>query len=278
MKTILVPVDFTDASDNAVNFASSWAIRYGYNRIILFKTFYESMFEHLALGADYIVANKEDLNRQREEGVHELASLRDKVLSVVSENVEVMTEISELPLLRGMIELIKEEGDIELVLLGSDNHIQSQKSFISANVISIAKVSPVKVLIVPADHTYQPVTDILVPCDVSTLSSLERLDRIKTNAQPNGGRLHILNVDKRGQSASKEKEDYLHDYLKDFQHEIYTIADKDVLSGILTFTANHKIQLIIALPGKHSFLYSLTNKSISEAIYMNAKQPVLILK
>jgi hypothetical protein len=50
------------------------------------------------------------------------------------------------------------------------------------------------------------------------------------------------------------------------------------MNGILNFTQTKDVQLIVALRGKRSFLYYLTHKSISEAIYRNAKEPVLILK
>ncbi len=76
----------------------------------------------------------------------------------------------------------------------------------------------------------------------------------------------------------RERENSLHNYLQNFEHEIHYRSDRNVINGIINFTKEHNVQLIIALPGRHSFLYSLTHDSISKAIYRNAKQPVLILK
>ena len=70
----------------------------------------------------------------------------------------------------------------------------------------------------------------------------------------------------------------LHDYLKNFNHEIYYAEDKNVIRGILDFQRINKMQLMIALPGSYSFLYSLTHKSISEALCKNTVLPVMILK
>jgi hypothetical protein len=53
MKTLLVPVDFTATSENAVNFAIEWCRTYEYERIILLKTFYDSIFEGLIVSAEY---------------------------------------------------------------------------------------------------------------------------------------------------------------------------------------------------------------------------------
>jgi hypothetical protein len=171
----------------------------------------------------------------------------------------------------------------ELLVVGSDTYRHSSDSFIAGNLISIAKVSPVRVLIVPADYAYQPVHETLVPLDFNNLDTLEKLEHLKTYQQWTDLRLKVLNVDARERYLNpddnwREKENRLHAYLKNFQHEIYYDNDRNVINGILNFTKNNNVQLIVALPGKYSFLYSLTHKSISEAIYRNAREPVLILK
>jgi len=70
----------------------------------------------------------------------------------------------------------------------------------------------------------------------------------------------------------------LHNYLNNFHHEIYYESNKNVIDGILNFEKINHVQLLIALPGVHSFLYSLTHKSVSEALYRRCLLPVMILK
>lgn len=50
MKTLLVPVDFTAASENAINFAATWSTKYNYERIIALRSFYTSMYENVIIG------------------------------------------------------------------------------------------------------------------------------------------------------------------------------------------------------------------------------------
>jgi hypothetical protein len=75
-----------------------------------------------------------------------------------------------------------------------------------------------------------------------------------------------------------EIEEYIHQNLTEIPSKIYYSYDKNIINGILTFASSNETDLIIALPGKHSFLYYLTSTSISEGIYQNVNQPVLILK
>src|ERR1700709_1493206 len=100
MKTLLVPVHFTATSENTVNFAAEWSQRYDYKRIILLKTFYDSMFENLIMSAEYANVNQDYLNRFRNEGEEQLQDLCRRLSQKVGSGVQVTTAISEFPLLR----------------------------------------------------------------------------------------------------------------------------------------------------------------------------------
>lgn len=76
----------------------------------------------------------------------------------------------------------------------------------------------------------------------------------------------------------RELESYIQQHLTEIPSSIYYSHDEDIINGILKFAAGHETDLIIALPGRHSFLYYLASRSISEGIYQNTSQPVLILK
>ncbi|HKG69913.1 MAG TPA: universal stress protein [Segetibacter sp.] len=281
MKTLLVPVDFTATCENAVNFAVEWCRKYEYERIILLKTFYDSIFEGLIVSAEYSNVNEEYINRQREDDREQLDTLCRSVADRLS-GVKVMTAVSEFPLLRGIFEILQNEKP-DLIIVGSDNYSYSSGSIISGNVISIAKTSPVRVLVVPADYTYQPVQQVLLPYNFNMLKDLDKLNSLRSSPLWNNLKLLVLNIDTSQRTFKvpekfNEAEDKFQNLLKNFEHEIYYTTDKNLINSIANFTKEHTVQLIIALPGKHSFLYRLTHQSISEAIYRNAKQPVLILK
>jgi hypothetical protein len=70
----------------------------------------------------------------------------------------------------------------------------------------------------------------------------------------------------------------LSELLKGFDHQLYHLENKDILQGVLKFADDNPVQMIIALPGRHSFLYHLTHQNIQHGIWLNAQKPVLILK
>lgn len=283
MKTMLIPVDFTPTSDNAVSYAVEWSKAYDYSRIILLKTLYNTMFDHLIPSVDYVHVSQDYMVKDREDATERLRSLCRELIAKVAPDIKVSFAISELPLLRSLHEVIQNESP-ELIVVGSDNYNYSSDSYVGGQVIDIARTSPVRVLVVPAHYQYQPVQQVLVPVNFNTVSSLSKLHSYQ-EATPKWRekRLLVLNVDPkerylRPDEEFKKAEIALHEYLQDYKREVYYSNNKNILNGIMDFSRDHETQLIVALPGKHSFLYSLTHTSISEALYRNAKKPVLILK
>ncbi len=283
MKTMLVPVDFTATSDNAVKYAVEWSKAFGYDRIILLKTLYDSLFDSVTTSAGYMHINGDYKTEEREEANERLHSICREVIKNESPGIKVSIAISEEPLLRSVVEIIEREKP-QLVVVGSDNYSYSSDSFIAGQVIAIARVSPVRVLIVPSHYQYQEVKQALVPCDFNTLHSLNRLSSYQASTPVwKHKKLLILNVDPKEKylhpdEEFRKTENALHEYVKNYPHEVYYSNNKNIISGILYFAKTNDVQLIIAMPGKYSFLYSLSHKNISKAIYRNAGKPVLILK
>lgn len=283
MKTMLIPVDFTATSENAVSYAVEWSKAYDYKRIILLKTLYNSMFDSMIPSVDYVRVNQDYMVEEREEATQKLKAMCSELISKIDPDIKVSLAVSELPLLRSILELVEKENP-ELIVIGTDNYNYSSDSFVAGNAVEIAKASPVRILIVPANYDYQPVLQALVPVNFNTVSSLTKLHSYQA-ATPKWRqkKLLVLNVDPKERHLHpdeefRKSENALHEYLHDYEHEVYYSNNKNIINGIIDFSRTHDTQLIVALPGKHSFLYSLTHQSISEALYRNAKKPVLILK
>ena len=282
MKTLLLPVDFTATSENAINFAAEWSQKYLYDRIILLRSFYTSMYERAIMSGEFANVDQDYLNRSRMQEKEQLNELCKNLDKKTGPGIQVQSAVTELPLVRSIIEVIKTEQPVTMIL-GSDRENNNNESLISGNVINIAKISPIRALIVPSNYTYQPLKRALIPCDFNTVETLNKINRLHASAPWRNVQLMVLNVDSKQRHLNpdakfRQAEKSLHEYLKNFHHQIYYVEDKNVINGILNFAKANEVQLLIALPGKYSFLYNLTHKSVSEALYRNTKVPVMILK
>ncbi|MET3037682.1 universal stress protein [Chryseobacterium sp. NRRL B-14859] len=282
MRTILVPIDFTSTTENAVQLAAEWANHYDYQHIILLKTAGESEFDFLHIAEGHSFVNEESVNSLLARTESLFTQLIDTITAKFP-HIKVSKLLSDWTLTRSVNEVLKNQPSIELIVLGSDDQGSSNDSYVSDNIISIARTSPVKTLIVPGNYSYSPIRNILIPCDIKGITKLERLFHHKSVIQKQDVRLQFLNIDThKGNDISnenkKELEDYLHQHLTEFSSSIYYSYDENIINGILNFASSHETDLIIALPGRHSFLYYMASRSISEGIYQNTSQPVLVLK
>lgn len=279
MKTILIPVDFSETSTNALKYTTALIKDIDVGRIILLKNFYKSVYEQVLPSADFIQLSEEDIQQEKNLINQQLESLTQHILKKCHPSIQVKTVISELPLLRSIQEITAREKP-DLLIVGSDSPYEEQQSYIGEQVIGIAKTSKIPVLIIPPNAVYEKITTALVPCDFETVSRLHILKGLHSPLDWLQPELMVLNIDPKQKHIAHEDEhqNALTAVLGDYTYKIYYTADKDTVSGILNFAKNHNVKLITALPGKYSFFYTLTHQSTTEALALNSHEPILILK
>jgi nucleotide-binding universal stress UspA family protein len=279
MKTLLIPVDFSETSSNAIEYAVGMMKDVDIHRIILLKTLYKSYYEQILPSADFVQLSAADIENERIEVDRQLSELTERLKGKCSRSVELEIETSDLPLLRSIVDLI-EARQPDLLVLGCDNPDASEESYIGQLIIPIAKASAVPVLVIPAQVNYSKIRTTLIPCDfrkVSRLAVIQGLDSPLAWMHPE---LVILNVDRRQEYLDQEQQHLssLKPLLGGYTYSIHYVAELDIVSGILNFADAEDVQMITALPGKYSFFSALTHKSTTEALALNARHPVLILK
>jgi hypothetical protein len=280
MKTLLIPVDFSDTTMNAIEFAAGYSKQFQYDRILLLKSFYNSVFESVVMSAEYGGVGTDYKANEHEDAEKWLAGL-SRELSLKIQKAEVVAITSELPLMRAIAQVIEEE-DPRTILVGSDNNAYDNDSYVGSHVIPIAKASPINVLIVPAGVSFQTIERVLIPVDLFTKASLVKIDEVSNRPFLEKMKLDIIKfdavhkkLDHHDQSAYDEE---LHRLLGTTSHRLFSSSETKAIDAITNFLQHHSVQLILSLPGKYSFLYRLTHQLLSEAICRNTEKPVLIMK
>jgi nucleotide-binding universal stress UspA family protein len=278
MKTLLIPVDFSGTSSNVLKYAVEFSKDTAVERIILLNNYYVSIYEQLLPSADFVQVSAEEINEERQNIDERLKYAGRSLTKKCGPSIKIETAVSELSLLRAIHQMIDQEKP-HMLMIGSDNNMD--ESYIGEQVIAIAKTSNIPVLVVPACAKYKKIKLALVPCDFNAVSRLALLKEIRRSNQwlcpPE---LIVLNVDPKQAHLAHKEENYhaLKEILESYKYLVYYSEDEDIVHGILDFATEHNTQLIIALPGNYSFFQNLTHHSITNALELNASQPVLILK
>lgn len=282
MKTLLVPVDFSGPSDNAAAFAADLANDRAYDEIVLAANLYVPIFEQIIPTPDLLLVTAADIEQKKELIREQLEALKGKILYRLKGNSAVRFVISDLPMPRATLQQVHDEN-AALVIIGSNSYDAADESLIGRHVIELAKLIPVPVLIVPPKSSYQPVAGALVAGEFKSPACVDPLKILGKMSQGRHPALLLLNTDASrlnlpAANPSSGTKVAVRDLLKGFDYSFYNLADRDIIQGVLKFAEANRVQLIIALPGRHSFLYYLTHQNIQRGILMNAQKPVLILK
>jgi nucleotide-binding universal stress UspA family protein len=279
MKTMLIPVDLIGETDNALKYAAAFAADVHVERIVLLKSYYVCVYEQILPTPDFVQTSNEEIESHRQTVERQLKAIREHMQKDCRKTVLVETAFSSLPLLRAVHNYVIEHQP-NVIILGSDHTTRQPDSYLGEQLISVTKTSPIPVMVIPANAEYQKIEEALVPCDFSSISRLSALQGFHNRQRWVHPHLNILNIDAKHQYAADDKQisENLSEMVGNYAYEVYHSSDKDTVHGVLAFAKHHQVQMIIALPGKYSFFYNLTHKSITQAIALNAARPVLILK
>jgi nucleotide-binding universal stress UspA family protein len=240
MTTIILPVDFSAASTNAVRYAADMSCDLRVGRVILLHAVSASVYSNMT-----IAGNGEAFMEERGRAEELLLERSREMVAGCSQTVKVQTAMSEMPVLRAVHQLIH-DVEAAMVVIGVDG--SSEAGFISEHVIGLARTSAVPVLVVPNGCRFiRPRVALLV-------------------ARPGQVALDAAGVE-------WLKEEFGEPVLEGFE-----AGGPDVIKTVLDRMDEVKAQLVVALPGRMSLFYRLTHRGIRKAIARNARYPVLLLK
>ena len=279
MKTILIPVDLAGEAEHVLTYAADFCVDVKVERVILLKSHYVSVYTQVLPTPDFVQLSADEISEERTIQEARLKALGAKMMVRCNCMFDVQTTFSTQPLLRAIHDEIAGK-EPNLVMIGSDKTANEDGSYLGEQLISIAKTSPVPVMVIPDGVQYRQIEEAVVPCDFGVISHLNALKDFHKRQRWIHPSLMVLNINGRQKYISEDKQltDNLLDMLEGFDYRVYHSDDKDTVHGILSFARQHDVQMIISLPGKYSFFYNLTHRSISNALALNATRPVLILK
>jgi nucleotide-binding universal stress UspA family protein len=279
MRTVLIPVDLSDTTENVLQYAADFCVDTNVERVILLKCCYVSVYEQLLPSPDFVQLSANDIAEERNTLEAGLKAMGHNLLKNCKNCVDIHTVLSELPMVRAIHQQIIDKQP-NLVMIGSDNTSNERNDSLDEQIVAIAKTSPIPVMVIPANAKYKKIEQAVVPCDFTAVSRLGALQGFRSRQRWIHPKLMVLNVDPKQKHLSNKNHIAagLEDMLEGYDYKVYYSENKDTVEGILAFAREHNVQIIIALPGKYSFFYNLTHRSITNAIALNAIRPVLILK
>lgn len=269
MKTVILATDFSPSALNAANYAADLATSLE-GELLLMHT--NHLFEsHAEMPSP---ATQSELERDANAGIQELKNNLKRKYG----NLNIKTKVGSGPLIKELKHLT-EEIKPYCVVMGSQGASVADYRIFGSQTVQVMKQASWPVIAVPNGTRFKTFKKIGIACDLKNGIDHIPADYIKNLVHDFNASLHILNSTDEPDKQSEiiQEASALMDLLSPVNHEFHFINNSDNDKGIIDFTEENNVDLLIVLPKKHTLFDKLTHKSHTQQIALQLQVPVMAL-
>ena len=272
MKQIIVPIDFSDCSKNALKNAIKIAERMHMELIMYHSVLVPVGFAEGApvgsVGYDFEELEGES-RKQLEECASEFALL---------EKIPHRKMIQYGTLHENINELMQTE-DIALVVMGTHGASGIAKTLIGSNAYHVMKHVKCPIIALPEDADIGNMSHIALAGDYIRVPDSGTIQLVIDLAKAFYAQLHIIHIDK-GNVMVKDQIEIarrMDKYLKRINHSFHFRKFDDVEEGLLAFAKEVNIELIAMISKHHSLFERLRHASHTKKMILDIPMPLMVL-
>jgi nucleotide-binding universal stress UspA family protein len=252
MQTIITPVDFSDISINALNYAADMAMNLNANLLVLH-----------AIGLP-VEVNKysDEFTAVEIEAEQKLNNLKKDLLNRTNNKIFVQTKQVVGSIENELIKMCSYKNPLAVVMATQGANMK-EHFFLESITVFLSKNLKYPVIVVPPDVHYIPVTKILLATDLENLSDFPVDGVINITAAFNA-RVDIVHVYKNEDKfdVMMSRMAQLTGYLKKIDPQFHFIYNKNIYSGITDFAEQNNSNIILTVPKKHALFHSSKSKQL----------------
>lgn len=276
MKTIsniLVPVDFSEASNNSLAYAIQLAGRTDGTKLYVLHSFHVPV---TTMETAY-VADQAILMEQSERRAHqEMEALEKEYLQPSAIPYECIVDMG--PTMEIINEAIKTH-QIDLVVMATHKATKLERVLgdLSAYAIEHSKAP---LLLVPDQAGYRPVRNLAFATDLKKVERSDVFDKLKYLAENFAAHLIILHVDTEGNELNEEEKKELgrlEQELQGLDYHIEQIEGDDTEKAILAYVEKEQVDMVAAVPRHHGFFEELFRNSVTKELALHTRVPLLAI-
>ncbi|CAN5229960.1 universal stress protein [soil metagenome] len=298
MKNILVPVDFSEVSKNAAEFAVRFA-KVEDAKVKLLHVYHIPVPSSADVPTMLISSD-------------ELQAMNDSELLKIKESIKVSTgfDVSTEARLGAAVDVILEESvDADLIVMGIHGAGAIAETIIGSIATDTLRKSTIPVLVVPEHTRYKNPDKIVLACDYNPDTNLRSLDTLTDLMENFNSKIFVVNVkNKKDKSISEETDtmvvldsklsiykldikehhesatseekairEKIEKKLANIEHYYFSPEKKDVVNAINEFVDEKNADMVAIIPHHYKLFEGLFHKSLSKKMAFHTHVPLLAL-
>lgn len=271
MKTILVPVDFSETSINAVRYAAQLAVQIN-GKVMMLHAYQYPVIHPMDKGMELTDEGVKEIN------LKELARIKHIVESEIP--LVKLEYIVINGILSGVINVFAENFRTDLIVMGLSGAGKVKELLIGSNTLDVASNTRIPVIIVPEKCKFRSVEKIVLATDFRDVVENIPDTQVKRFLSATGARLHIVNVDYHHEYATVDtpfQSSMIEAMFQSWSPEYHFVEDYNVQEGLSRYVEENDINILIAVPHKHNVLHKLFMPSHTRQLVFHSKVPVMVV-
>jgi nucleotide-binding universal stress UspA family protein len=271
METILVPTDFSEAADNAVNYAVRLAKHFD-ARIILLNVFSVPYAVHEPLFQQDLIPVFSEASKAK------LRETKNRIHKSIDNRIRIEC-VSECSTVFESIASVASEKDADLIVMGIVGEAGNFKArVVGSTAITVARKLDIPTFIIPQGVKYEPIKKITFACDLEGTEDSDLIYVVRLFCKIFEAELEIVNIGSPMEKVSSDKALtylFIEDKLQNMRHNIYHVNGEDAAAELENYFKSYPTDLVALSPKKHGLFYNIFHHSITNTLAFHLKKPIL---
>jgi nucleotide-binding universal stress UspA family protein len=276
MLRILLPTDFSENSYEAIQYALK-TFEGVASKFYLLHTYMPPVYH-----AEYLVGSPGLIGLGdviREAAVENLDILKKRIEKEYPNNNHTFICIASLNTLTGEITRMVTDENLDLIVMGTKGATGAKEILFGTNTVDIIKRAKCPVIAVPPNFEYEVPKEILFPTDYEVDFKTAPLKVLLTIAQQHISSIEVLHVSNGYDLTEKQLKNQkkLEKELKGVAHLFHNLSNQEIITAINNFQLKHKMNLLVMLQNKHTFIERLFIEPTIKKIGFHITIPFMVL-
>ncbi|MEA1785189.1 universal stress protein [Arenibacter sp. GZD96] len=276
IKKIILPTDFSENALNAIRYALQ-LYKNDSCMFFLLHTYTPAIYQ-----AEYVVHSPGQigLGDPRQMQVEaQLVALQGQLVQEFNNPKHTFVRHAAFNVFVGeVLETIKNEA-VELVIMGTKGATGAKEILFGTNTVHLIQKAKVPIIAVPRMEEYTLPKNILFPTDYEVSYQKTALQEFLQIAQANNAKIHVLHMTSpKGltavQQANKANLEFI---LEPYISQFHDDPDETVIGGINAFLSKNKMDMLVMLQNKHTFLEKLFIEPTIKKIGFHVHIPFMVI-
>jgi len=274
MDNILCPIDFSNYSLNALEYAAN-LIKVRKGNLILIHIFSEKEFL-LAIKEE---KTKHTFSNLRDYAQHKLSILAEQTEKAYQVNCDYIISVGDV---NEVLKKYAAENDIDFIVMGTLGNGYNEQTVVGSRTIRTVESSDIPVISIPIQAQFNGLHSVVYAADYSAHDRIT-LQRLVSFVYYFKSRINVVHV------SHTKNVDTIEDYEK-FKEELSTFLayekisyhlkefKDDISHGIEEFVNEQSSEMLVLLRRKKNFFENLMTSSISKEITYLSTHPLFIFQ